>query len=730
MAKNRFVDSSVDELSAADVKQALFSKSVAVYYRQSTLGQVGNVSTDMQLEDLPAYARQLGWTDEQIKLIDLDKGFSGTLRSNIRPGLGKLFELIQSGTISAVIAQDVDRITRDEHGITGAQLMQHCDDHNVLFITPGGNFDFKQGRDRLNFNIRQFFAAEYRQQMVYDKMLPAKRRLVEQGVFSGGAVPLGFLVGKDRQYTPYKAMAETLTEWLKILINHKGVMRTAAGYIRENGPYLDWSNLESSVPVGYRLVALPSQKRNYPSSVQLENIASNPFYIGWHVYFTDWGKRSKIDKTELTSGGKQKKARVENPRKPIAKQGNHEPLIDSKVWWQAYNLISAVLPDGKPNPNYDPHPTRGRRAAAKYDKPKPLYMGMVGSYVDGEWIRATLKTYSVRDGDSSDDYDYSYTVIVQDSDRIASRKLWQKRYDVIDSFVTERLQARLFGTMAQKVIDTIQQTSKDNSAVRKQREKRIAALEREQQRLVDSVGKATIPDFITKLEDRYRAIGEEIEQTRVEITALDKVDGNQQRILKLKTDLSRLGENWDTLSRDEQLTAIEICISRINVWIDDYDDLNVTVRWRDSDNSDTCTMAKTKDYRGWLNRNVSALIAAMDRGADQVEIAAMFPCFTWKKIAEKYHYATEKWPKFDKLPIKGHESYTAYRQRTGEIDSCENKSTYGGKSQDTCLLDLDLWDSHSSVCNQKALSPVKPGEPFNIAALLTARPQRAAIAAY
>ena len=52
-------------------------RSIAVYYRQSSMKQVGNISTDMQQIDLPRYVMSLGWQQEDVVLIDEDEGVSG-----------------------------------------------------------------------------------------------------------------------------------------------------------------------------------------------------------------------------------------------------------------------------------------------------------------------------------------------------------------------------------------------------------------------------------------------------------------------------------------------------------------------------------------------------------------------------------------------------------------------------------------------------------------------------
>src|SRR5258707_7701451 len=65
---------------------------IAVYYRQSTEGQVGNVSTAMQTIDLPDYIGSLGWSQENIILIDDDAGISGTTAIDERPGSSRRWQ--------------------------------------------------------------------------------------------------------------------------------------------------------------------------------------------------------------------------------------------------------------------------------------------------------------------------------------------------------------------------------------------------------------------------------------------------------------------------------------------------------------------------------------------------------------------------------------------------------------------------------------------------------------
>ena len=75
------------------------TKQIAIYYRQSTDAQIGNVSTTIQTVDMVNYLKRLGWSDEAIVMIDMDGGVSGTKKIDERPGMSMLYGLINDGKI-------------------------------------------------------------------------------------------------------------------------------------------------------------------------------------------------------------------------------------------------------------------------------------------------------------------------------------------------------------------------------------------------------------------------------------------------------------------------------------------------------------------------------------------------------------------------------------------------------------------------------------------------------
>ncbi|MDZ4834728.1 MAG: recombinase family protein, partial [Candidatus Melainabacteria bacterium] len=68
---------------------------IAVYYRQSSEGQVGNISTTLQTVDMVEHLMRQGWERAQILMIDSDAGVSGTKKIHEREGLSEVMALIK-----------------------------------------------------------------------------------------------------------------------------------------------------------------------------------------------------------------------------------------------------------------------------------------------------------------------------------------------------------------------------------------------------------------------------------------------------------------------------------------------------------------------------------------------------------------------------------------------------------------------------------------------------------
>ncbi len=243
--------------SEPDIADAITSlpteHSVAVYYRQSTDGQIGNISTSIQTIDMVSYLKERGWKESDIYLIDMDGGVSGTKKIDERPGMKELFDLIVEGQIRAVACQDEDRLFRDITQIQVNIFIEACRSANVLVITPSMVYDFANPMTG-TYHARQFrfkceMAAEYINSVLIGKLARAKKRMQLEGRWVGSLVAAGFMVDKRktlpdgtknpnwRKYAPFPPYAEVVLEYFRLFLSHNGNLQKTARYIHQHGPY-------------------------------------------------------------------------------------------------------------------------------------------------------------------------------------------------------------------------------------------------------------------------------------------------------------------------------------------------------------------------------------------------------------------------------------------------------------------------------------------------------------
>jgi len=171
---------------------------IAVYYRQSSEGQIGNVSTTLQTVDMVVHLKHLGWLEELIKMIDMDAGVSGTKKMHERKGMSELWRLIENALVGAVAAQDVDRFFRDMTQIEPNLFIDACKRNNILVLTPTMVYDFghpTQGR----YHMQQFRdeaqrAADYLEYQIKGRLVRARHYRSEHGLWAGRKIAPGFMV--------------------------------------------------------------------------------------------------------------------------------------------------------------------------------------------------------------------------------------------------------------------------------------------------------------------------------------------------------------------------------------------------------------------------------------------------------------------------------------------------------------------------------------------------------
>ena len=110
-----------------------------IYIRQSTLTQLRNhqESTKRQY-DLRQKARSLGWSEEQIRLLDRDLGQSGATASS-RADFKTLVSDVAMGLVGAIFCLEASRLARSNQD--WHRLLELCAITGTLVIDEDGVYD-------------------------------------------------------------------------------------------------------------------------------------------------------------------------------------------------------------------------------------------------------------------------------------------------------------------------------------------------------------------------------------------------------------------------------------------------------------------------------------------------------------------------------------------------------------------------------------------------------------
>src|SRR5690349_12800388 len=98
---------------------------IAIYVRPTTQQNRASSQTD----NLLAFARSLGWKDEQITVFEE------------QPTLRALVKGVLHGSITTILVSHEDRLFRDQTSIPAEAFLRLCEEQQVTVITPHTVYD-------------------------------------------------------------------------------------------------------------------------------------------------------------------------------------------------------------------------------------------------------------------------------------------------------------------------------------------------------------------------------------------------------------------------------------------------------------------------------------------------------------------------------------------------------------------------------------------------------------
>lgn len=299
------------------------SRMAYIYVRQSTSGQVIHHRESQRLQyGLVERAKDLGWSDEKIRVIDSDLGMTAT---GCVDRLG--FEDLQSGVcerkVGGIFSFEASRLARN--GREWHTLLEICGIMKTLLIDPGAIYDTNLLNDRLLLGLKGEMST-MELSLLRERSQAAIRAKAKRGELYL-TVPAAYIKTKDNQLkkNPDKRIQEAI-DLVFIKFREYGTIRQAyRWFLDENIEIPTVSNGKGQRRIEWKL----------PSPNTISRILNNPIYAGAYVY-----GRTKTD-VHIENGRKRIRKRIHKEQKDwdVLIFDHHEGYIT----WEAYQHNMEIL---------------------------------------------------------------------------------------------------------------------------------------------------------------------------------------------------------------------------------------------------------------------------------------------------------------------------------------------------------------------------------------------------
>jgi DNA invertase Pin-like site-specific DNA recombinase len=210
------------------IKSQHLRRNAYLYVRQSTLRQVveNTESTERQYA-LRQRAIQLGWTQEQIVVIDSDLGQSGASAAD-RLGFQNLVAEVGMGRAGIVMGLEVSRLARNS--ADWHRLLEMCALADTLILDEDGFYDPAHFNDRLLLGLKGTMS---------EAELHVLKARLQGGIINKARrgelfvpLPIGFQYGPDRQVRldPDRQVQESLRVFFETFQRTGSAMATVKAF--------------------------------------------------------------------------------------------------------------------------------------------------------------------------------------------------------------------------------------------------------------------------------------------------------------------------------------------------------------------------------------------------------------------------------------------------------------------------------------------------------------------
>ncbi|MGD0180242.1 MAG: recombinase family protein [Terriglobales bacterium] len=316
------------------IKPSHTQRAAYVYIRQSTPGQVAhNRESTARQYALADRACQLGWSKEQVVLIDEDLGLSGS-GTDKRSGFARLTSEVALAHVGIVLGLEVSRLARNN--ADWYRLLELCGITDTLIGDNDGVYHPALFNDRLLLGLKGTMS-EAELHIIRARLDGGIRNKAARGELRRG-LPVGFVWGeKDGEvlFHPDEAVIGAIRSVFERFAEF-GSARRVWLWFRSEGLSFPLQTTPGSLPSPIRWVV--------PTYTALHHILSNPVYAGAYTY----GK-TKYERYLDEHGAVRKRSRhLPMDQWSVLIQDHHPGFID----WATYQANQARLDSNtRPRPH-------------------------------------------------------------------------------------------------------------------------------------------------------------------------------------------------------------------------------------------------------------------------------------------------------------------------------------------------------------------------------------------
>jgi DNA invertase Pin-like site-specific DNA recombinase len=296
------------------------SRQAIVYVRQSTLAQLErNVESTARQYDLRERAVTLGWSRDQVRVVDVDLGISGSVLGQ-RDGFESLVADVALGQIGIILALEVSRLARDN--AAWYRLLDLAGACDTLVADADGVYHPGLFNDRLLLGMKGMLS-EAELHVLRARLDGGIRNKAARGELRTG-LPVGLVWGEADGEIHWHP-DEAVTGVIQAVFDQFAV----CGSVRATWLWLKDNNLRWPLqPVGYRRDRLPEITWVEPTYHAVHTTLTHPAYAGAYVY-----GRTRLNRY-VGEGGHLRARRRSLPQDEweVLITGHHRGFID----WDTY----------------------------------------------------------------------------------------------------------------------------------------------------------------------------------------------------------------------------------------------------------------------------------------------------------------------------------------------------------------------------------------------------------